>query len=387
VDMKHRGNELEIYISADYDGCFDIFFKEPLEWLKRKYPDVTDQRITSAQKELLDFLNLITQSARKVGLYVGSVRQSHRIDGIVSERGLCLVNFPKFCEEKSKEEKSKNDKPWIFHPLLFADVKDIKNELPSGTAFKDPTLDCEIIDDKVAILEGQLRDIEKRHPQGEVHYYFFDDLDGDYYDFEFTTADVTTINIEDGKIYVGKDGKFAFHNSTGQSCFANLLDKHKKKNLEQLIKEPHFRNLILGGLEDDQMIKKDVLRKLKKHFESEENKQKIANNIHIHLVKFDWYNFIFNNKKALCEIAHIQGSKKSLVVSVNIESKVAMPDELSDLDMPTSRMLPSDNMSLKKRFNSMIHASLNCFSFWRKCKKIAPLDDALIPEKTSSYQR
>lgn len=166
--MGTRIMQRKLFISGDYDSCFDILFEET--WLTHdNLKEGTDADLSTqaeiARDELEEFLINKTRN-RTVGLYVGSNRQSEFLNASFAKHhknGDCFENYAQLCEEQN----------WTFCKLLLADVQ---NNQPSGSAMQDISLHANVTaTSKLAIIQAQIADIAKNHPNEKVDFCFFDD--------------------------------------------------------------------------------------------------------------------------------------------------------------------------------------------------------------------
>lgn len=159
--MPGSDQTIVIY-SLDYDGCSNILFEETL----LKYDTLDSNEYLRVKDKLNDFFETNKEISENVEVYVGSKRQSCRLDQINAQAhktGSCFVNLQMLCEQKE----------WVFRPLLLADIY---NQMPPGSAINNDQLDCTDYDrKKTDLLKYQLMDAEKNHPDKKVHFFFLDD--------------------------------------------------------------------------------------------------------------------------------------------------------------------------------------------------------------------
>ena len=142
-----------VVISLDYDDCGDILFDEQISIL---YNELEKQKATAYQYYFRNYLCEITKS-KSVELYVGSLRQSYDLDKKNENEygnGSCFKNYRKLSEIMR----------WKFNEFSCG------NDLSEFgvVSFSSRTA-------KNKIVETQLLNISKEHPDKLIDYYFFDD--------------------------------------------------------------------------------------------------------------------------------------------------------------------------------------------------------------------
>lgn len=197
-------------ISQDYDGCYSILTQEGLlaeKKLNKFYwdnlgPKATDEYFASVHKRYHDYLDAISKDASSVHVYVGSARQSARLDSIGNhingQNGSVFLALEGLCRDKNTKEQ-----PWIFEPLLLADpiipgdpcnrrqrgeaykrillsrsgVKDVVHlDIPKEYISEHKKYSEHIIDTKIPMILGQIWDVYYQNPDvTEIEFYFLDD--------------------------------------------------------------------------------------------------------------------------------------------------------------------------------------------------------------------
>lgn len=187
-------------LSLDYDGCGDFLFEAALEkgFFKNRcdpehasYLQGYNGAIQAARVALNDMLSTEASGAAIVELFVGSTRQSRKLDRYNSARyntGLCFEMYADLAEQKN----------WYFNKMLLADLVDNKGELRTeplklGTAmgalkknhqglykyeedaFAD-TLERYKNDKlKIKLLSYQIKVIINKYPNDNIKFVFVDD--------------------------------------------------------------------------------------------------------------------------------------------------------------------------------------------------------------------
>ena len=129
-----------VVLSHDYDGCFDIHHDGWVQTAIKNYEKYIRRKLTRSETDAIRmdysllvanyrmqhraFLKEATEGATKVKIYVGSDRQSYRLDKLNdnhNSNGSVFKEIPAFCASQNIAEKNDH---WSFEPLLMADPKD-----------------------------------------------------------------------------------------------------------------------------------------------------------------------------------------------------------------------------------------------------------------------
>jgi hypothetical protein len=150
-------------ISLDYDDCGDVLFEE----LKEYFKNLPEERrlLKECKDKFVNYLDQITADSDVTELYVGSIRQdiaSDKFNMNKNQNGSCFSNYQLLC----------NEKKWVFRRFLLADHQ---NNLKPGTTMRGHFIMSSIIKSKVELIQAQLLNIKKNHPDDIVDFYFFDD--------------------------------------------------------------------------------------------------------------------------------------------------------------------------------------------------------------------
>ncbi|HSW69662.1 MAG TPA: hypothetical protein VLI69_05890 [Gammaproteobacteria bacterium] len=134
---------------------------------------------------------------------------------------------------------------------------------------------------------------------------------------------------------------------------------------------------------------KDILLSLVQRFTNGEN---LPDNIHIHLVKFCWFDEIFKKQKGLYEVAHIHQGKILSGTAMPVPQEISYPVRVIDPGVslePEVKMIPvltekSPSLNQISQPESSCCASFKnaCKSFaeysccfWKRCKKTPPVSE------------
>lgn len=174
-----------LVLSLDYDGNACILFKDALEDCNKykghfRMRPCFEPTLLEIRAVLDHFLDDTVSGADSVDLYVGSNRQSHKLDAFnmkANQNGSCFTNYEKLAQKKG----------WIFRRLLLGDNIELNSQrqedvtnvrkppLPAGSTMADPSIEAPYDTTKIAIIKYQLEDLARHYPDEEVEFYFMDD--------------------------------------------------------------------------------------------------------------------------------------------------------------------------------------------------------------------